>query len=61
MSDNTAHETTALDHVRKAEGWANYDGALDDESRARLVDYHLRLAQIHATLSVSQQLNIGLA
>lgn len=52
------HVTTALEHVDQAEEWANRDGNMDRDHRNRMIDKHLRLAQIHATLSVSQQVNL---
>jgi len=49
------HAQTALAHVDRADDWANREA--DRELRNRVVDYNLRLAQIHATLAVAQQVN----
>lgn len=51
-----AHEQTALAHVDKADEWANRD-RVDPEYRPTIVDYHLRLASIHATLAIAQRLD----
>lgn len=50
------HAATARDHIRKADDWANRDN-VDPDYRPVVVDYHLRLAQIHATLAVSQRID----
>jgi hypothetical protein len=52
----------SLDALDKADFWANKDGPLDRELRDHMIDYHLRLAQIHAQLAVAQGLDkiIGL-
>jgi hypothetical protein len=51
----------ALTHIDKADEWANKDN-VDPDYRRVAVDYHLRLAQIHATLATAQKLDtlIGL-
>jgi hypothetical protein len=54
------HSTIAQGHVDKADEWANRDN-VDPEYRARIVDYHLRLAQIHATFAIAEALHWGLA
>jgi hypothetical protein len=51
------HSTIAQEHVDKADEWANRDSVINAEHRAHMVDYHLRLAQIHATLSVAQEVS----
>ncbi len=51
------HATTALQHVDRADEWANRDGVINEGYRDHIVDYNLRLALIHAILSVSQQVN----
>jgi hypothetical protein len=52
------HVAIALEHVEKADEWANRDGAsLTLEYRDRMVNRELRLAQIHATLAVAEQIS----
>lgn len=51
------HATKALELVDKADQWANRDNIRDPELRAHMIDYNLRLAQIHATLAVAQQVS----
>lgn len=51
------HAQTALQHVDRADDWANRDSVRDAEARYRIVDYNLKLALIHAVLSVAQQVN----
>lgn len=50
------HAETALEHVDKADHWANRD-RVDPEYRPIIVDYHLRLAAIHAQLAVAQRID----
>jgi hypothetical protein len=51
------HATEALRHVEKSDEWANRDGVINEGHRAAMVERHLRLAEIQATLSISQQVN----
>lgn len=63
MSDFNPHQhfETAKAHIARADDWANRD-RVDPEFRPVIVDYNLRLAQIHATLAVAERLDalIGL-
>lgn len=53
------HATTALQHVDRADEWVNRERLTDAQilHRGRIVDYNLKLAQIHALLAVAQQVN----
>lgn len=49
------HGELAEQELARADEWANRDN-VDRETRAHMVDYFLRVAAIHATLAVAQEL-----
>lgn len=57
--DVQPHETKAAAFMDRADDWANRDMSGGDEDwRRKIVGYNLRLAQVHATLAVAQQLSM---
>ena len=53
--DQNDHGLNAEQNLSRADEWANRDNA-SAETRDHMVDYYLRVAAIHATLAVAQEL-----
>jgi len=51
------HGDVALEHIARADDWANRDSVRDPAFREKTVNYNLQLALIHAVLAVAQQVN----
>lgn len=47
------HRLAAERHIELADEWANRDNVRDPDFRKHMVNHHLTLAQIHATLAIA--------